>query len=177
MNKGKLSLIELINQMTPEHKKISLSIISDYKNHIELIPGSLQKHHYWKGGYLDHLRESMNLAIVIYHSLNTIKKLNFTLSSALFTLFIHDFDKLLRYKYRDGKLLADNTYNKKYFYKTKLILKKKYSYKLTSEEANAIKYVHGEGDDYHPTKRIMKPLACLIHCCDIISARIWFDKN
>lgn len=177
MKNKKLAINELTNLMTAKHKKVSLKILDDYKNHIELIPGSFKKHHYWKGGYLDHLVESMNLAVILYEALNSKRGLHFTLSSALFTLFIHDFDKLIRYKVKNNKFFADNTYGKKYLTKTKKILKEKYGYKFTTEELNAIKYVHGEGENYHPTKRIMLPLGCLIHCCDIMSARIWFDKG
>ena len=56
-------------------------------------------------------------------------------------------------------------------------LKEKYGYVLSKEEFNAIKYMHGENEDYHPTKKIMLSLTAFVHCCDIISARIWFNKG
>lgn len=49
--------------------------------------------------------------------------------------------------------------------------------KLTEEELLAIKYIHGEGNDYCKTKRVMNKLSAFCHACDVFSARVTFDKN
>jgi len=40
---------------------------------------------------------------------------------------------------------------------------------------NALKYVHGEGNDYNPEVNVQGPLAAFVHCCDTFSARVWPD--
>ena len=51
-----------------------------------------------------------------------------------------------------------------------------YDITLTSEQANALKYVEGENDDYSARRRVMGPLAAFCHLCDLTSARLWFDR-
>ena len=46
---------------------------------------------------------------------------------------------------------------------------------ICEEHKIALKYIHGEGDDYQKDKRVMTPLCAFCHCCDVISARIFFD--
>lgn len=172
----KISLQGLISLMQPEHKRVAEKICEDYKNIIYAIPGSASKHQTWEGGYVSHLEETMNLAVILYHQLHTRRPLDFTLSSALFCLFLHDFDKVQRYRMVDGQLQSMSSYDTDYINKTRDIVKENYKYALTSEEFNALKYAHGEGNDFQPGgERVMLPLATLVHCCDTISARIWHD--
>jgi len=172
----KISLEGLISLMEPEHKRIAEMICEDYKDIIFVIPGSASKHQTWKGGYVSHIEESMNLAVILYHQLRVRRPLDFSLSAALFCLFLHDFDKVQRYRIVDGKLQSKGAYDTDYVNTTRTIIKESYGYTLTPEEFNALKYAHGEGDDFQPGgKRVMLPLATLVHCCDTISARIWHN--
>jgi hypothetical protein len=53
---------------------------------------------------------------------------------------------------------------------------KHYGFKISPEVQNALDYVEGVRDkDYVEGERVNGPLAAFCHCCDIISARIWFD--
>ncbi len=52
-----------------------------------------------------------------------------------------------------------------------------YGFTLSDEEINALKYIHGEGKDYSPTKNIACPLAAHVHHCDNASARIFFNDG
>lgn len=61
-------------------------------------------------------------------------------------------------------------------YHSAKIIAKRLKFPLTKIQLNALTYVEGEKNDYHPSKRIMNPLAAFVHCCDTISARIWFDE-
>jgi len=172
----KIPLDGLISLMEPEHKRIAEKICEDYKDVMFVIPGSSTKHQTWESGYVSHVEETMNLAIILYHQLRSRRPLDFSLSSALFCLFLHDFDKVQRYTMANGQLQSKGEYNKDYVHETKRIVSKTYGYELTDEEFNALKYAHGEGSDYQPGgKRVMLPLATLVHCCDVISARIWYD--
>lgn len=172
----KIPLNELIQLLRPEHRRVAQAICNDYEKPMRIVPGSSSKHQSWEGGYTSHTEEVMNLALIMYHELHTRRPLSFDVSTALFCAFIHDFDKLLRYTVTDTGVDLSTRHTKNDSEKVREILFSKYRYSLTDEEYNAIKYTHGEGDDFQPGgKRVMLPLATLIHCCDVISARIWYD--
>lgn len=173
----KYPLHVLLNKLDNKRALVCEKILRDYEKQIEVFPGSIKKHHYWVGGYISHIEESMNIAIIFYQALSKKRKLHFTLSALLFVLFIHDFDKLLRYKKTANGFTEQKPYGNEYIKQFVTLLSKKYMYKLSLEEENALFYMHGEGKDYHPTKRVMQPLAALAHCCDIISARVWFNEG
>lgn len=173
----KLTLDDLLELMEKEHSKICRKITSAYKGDIYAVPGSTAKHQAWEGGYIDHLIEVMNIGVLLYNALDKKRRLKFSLSSTLFVLFMHDMDKLFRFGIGTNMPKFARGVGKDYPEILKEFMKKDYRYILTVEEFNAIKYVHGEGEDYHPTEKVMLPLATLVHCCDIISARIWFDEG
>lgn len=163
--------------MTLEQRRVCKQVCSDYRDTMFDIPGSSTKHHVWRGGYVSHLEEAMNIAIVLYEALNARRRLHFSVGDMLFALFLHDFDKLIRYKKTKDGFAATGSYSEDYPEKTAELLQERYSYKMSTEEFNAIKYAHGEGKDYHPTDRVILPMGTLVHCADIISARIWHDKG
>lgn len=171
----KLPLEDLLAKIEPTKAAVCRQILNNYQDVIYDLPGSMTKHQAWPGGYIAHIEEVMNLAIVLHEALDKQRRLPFSLSDALFVLFLHDFDKLLRYKRKNGKFVAVKSHDNDYADQVKKLLKRDYNYTLSADEHNALKYAHGEGADYHPTKRIMRPLATLVHCCDVISARIWHD--
>ncbi len=134
-------------------------------------PGSKTKHQAWKGGYIDHLEETMNIAEGLYETLSKTKRpLSFTLTDAILVIFFHDLEKPFKYVVPAVGFIDD-------LEKHAFILKKMDEYQVifTDEQYNALQYIHGEGIDYHPTERIQGPLGAFVHCCDVISARIWFD--
>ena len=134
--------------------------------------GSSNNHQNWEGGYFDHILEVFKYADNLYKILSQDRSLNFSLSDALLVLFLHDIEKPIKYsnlsvKYlKDSKLSEDNV--KQYFID-------RFGFKLTDEHRIALKYIHGEGEDYRKDKRVMNQLCAFCHCCDIISARIFFD--
>lgn len=166
---SKISLNELILKLTPNQQRVAQKIIQTFEKDFWKIPGSRAKHQAWEGGYVSHLEEAMNIASILLRALKDVRPLPFTESDALFMLFLHDCDKLFRYS-SSTPLPHDDAQD--LFLET---LKETWGYQLTPEEKNALMYVHGEGSDYNEVQRVMLPLAAFIHCCDIISARIWFD--
>jgi len=137
-------------------------------------PGSASKHQAWPGGYQDHLVETMRLAEGMYQQLNDRRSLPFSLRSAQLVLFLHDLEK--PFKYGDKEIFPDHPgLAKSDPEKFKELVMRTYEIKLDQEQSNALKYIHGEGDDYQE-QRVMGPLATLCHCCDIISARLWPDQ-
>ncbi len=167
------SLVKLLQE---NQKCVIEKVLIDYKEQFETIPGSITKHQAWVGGYKNHVEEVMNIACLLYRNMNKARQLPFSLSDALFTLFCHDLDKLIAYQ-KKGEVYVRVLDHHSAAEAALTLIEQTYSYTLSFDEKNALHYVHGEGKDYHPTERIMGPLATFIHCCDVISARIWFDEG
>ncbi len=173
----KLSLRQLFLLIEPRRRAVCMNVVKEFEVSFESFPGSITKHQWWKGGYRDHIEEVMNIAYAIYRVLAKRRKLPFSLADALFVLFLHDFDKLQRYGLKSKRTRPRASYTNQYYFTLKRYLLARFRYRFRRQEENALKYTHGEGGDYHPTKRIMLPLATFVHCCDIISARLWYDKG
>ncbi len=166
-----LELIEEPNRTACEH------ILNDNLELFKTAKGSSNNHHTWLGGYYDHIQEVMNIAIILYTTLNSLRPLPFSLSDVLLVLYLHDIEKPWRYDLGDdGKL--DNkpdldTPEKQHIFREKKL--KEYGILLTEEQKNGLRYVEGEGKDYSGKHRAMEPLAALAHICDVTSARVYFD--
>lgn len=167
---GMFSLKLRIGQIDLLNKAKCLKLLDDNKARFEEAPGSLSKHQAWKGGYIDHLVETMNIASGIYQFSTIGRGLPFTLSDVVLVLFLHDLEK--PFKYVEPKTHFDSDHDKKIFINS---LIDKYEILLNEDQKNALKYIHGEGSDFSPTERIQSPLAAFCHICDVFSARIWFD--
>jgi len=172
------SLAEAINLIKSPSRSRCRRILEENRVVFEMARGSDAKHQAWKRGYLDHITETMNLAILFYGSLSsTGRPLNFTLSDSLLVLFLHDLEK--PFKQLKGKELglydSSGKKNRSAIDKFKGKLFKSYGLILTGKQRNAIRYVEGENEDYHPTKRVMNELAAFCHLCDIWSARGWYE--
>ena len=164
--------------MTPEVNNIisNLLIIEDSNKFrsIELLnffidnypdaPGSSGNHQAYEGGYYNHVNDILTYATILYKDLSKKGKLDFTISDALLVLFLHDIEKPI--KYCDGTNESDTEIRDR--------LIKEFGFNLTTEHLLALKYIHGEGGDYRKDKRVMSPLCAFCHCCDVISARIFF---
>ncbi len=152
-------------------------ILEDNKELFKIAPGSGNNHHAWPGGYWDHVTEVMNLAVIWYDPANERRPLPFSLSSALFILFLHDIEKPWRYQMQpDGSLVKDpriQTKDQRKAFRDKKLAD--YMITLAPDEANAMQYVEGELADYTADARAMGPLAAFCHACDNTSARLWHD--
>lgn len=179
MNKPKYySLAEALELIEEPNRNICELVLEQDKEIFRTARGSKTKHQVWEGGYIDHVTDTMNLAILFYESLSsTGRQLNFSLSDSLLVMFLHDLEK--PYKQVRGRELGlvdsagkkDDSAIKNF----REELFKKYGLQLTSQHLNAIRYAEGENNDYHPTKRIMNELGAFCHMCDIWSARGWYD--
>jgi hypothetical protein len=137
-------------------------------------PGSSHNHQAWEGGYLEHIVETMNIACVLYSTMNKLRPLPFSLASALLVLFLHDLEKPWKYKKDDKGFSRTVTKNERRLFREELM--SDYGIILTEEETNGMRYVEGELEDYSSKHRVMGPLAGFCHLCDVTSARIWFDQ-
>jgi hypothetical protein len=125
--------------------------------------GSSHNHQAWKGGYLDHVTETMNIACWLYET--SPRPLPFKLEETLVVLFLHDIEKPFK-----GQHVWPTKEDRRQFRETFI---QQNQIGLTEEQKNALRYVEGEYDDYSNTERKMGPLAAFCHCCDIASARLW----
>lgn len=166
-----VALKKLVGQIIEPNRQKCLTFIDEYIDKFIAAPGSKTKHQAWSGGYTDHIVECMLIAEKQYEWMNKRRSLPFTLSDVFLVLFLHDIEKL--FKYTDERYVLETDEEKWLFLEETCTA---YTIALTPEHWNALAYIHGEGSDYHRTKRVMEPLAAFVHCCDIISARIWFDQ-
>jgi len=167
------SLEELLDMVDGPNRSLCKKIYVDNQTMFEKAMGSSVKHQAWVGGYLGHLRDCMNIAVRLYENLGECRQLPFSLSDSLLVLYLHDLEKAWKYGGGDKEkeeIRSITDYQE--FVRSKLEV---YGFQLTAEHWNGLKYVHGEGGDYDPKVRIQNPLAAFVHCCDTISARIWFD--
>ncbi len=167
------NLDELINMVGEPNKNSCNKIYIENKEIFEKAKGSKTKHQAWEGGYLDHITEVMNIGIKLYNELNKFRELPFSLSDSLLVLYLHDLEKPWKYSNNPTKKQELEKFeNKEEFIESKI---KEYGFKLTKEQWNGIKYIHGEGEKHNPDKRVQSPLAAFVNSCDNLSARIWYD--
>lgn len=167
----KLHLLRLIDLIESKNRIGCIHLLLENEDRITESKGSECKHQAWRGGYLDHLIETMEFAKDLYTQMNTKRRLIFTLSDAILVLFLHDLEKPFKYHNPIFSSLTDEQ-------KFNFILDKasEHNIKLGTRHLNALKYIHGEGYDYNPKIRIQKPLAAFVHICDVASARIWYNE-
>ena len=151
-------------------------ILTDNRKLFQTVQGSTNNHQNWPGGYFDHVQEIMNIAVILYERLNSIRPLSFSLSDLLLVVYLHDIGKPWKYELReDGQLhhkaIMQNKENHQRFRMAKLA---EYGVVFTLEQENGMKYTEGELNDYTNRRRVMGPLACVAHMCDVCSARLWF---
>jgi len=155
--------------------------------------GSSNNHQVWEGGYLNHIEETMNIAIVLFEAFDNFRQFPFCLSDALVVLFLHDLEKPFKqdpdvetligsYNQFMEKELADRTgqfFNPKAARRSfRDALIARYDIKLTDAQKNALQYIEGVPDsEYTSSERTMGELAAFCHCCDVLSARVWHDKG
>ncbi len=177
--KSEYRKLESLLDMIEEPNQTTCRKLLDENQEIFLIArGSSHNHQAWEGGYLDHITEIMNIAVLLYPALNSARPLPFSLSDSLLVLFLHDLEKPWRFRKKsNGEWesvpgLADKEKQVWPFVQQKI---KEYGFVLTEDHWNGIQYVEGEKSDYSQKKRAQTPLAAFAHMCDVWSARGWFN--
>ena len=169
-------LPELIEMIEEPNSSLCNILLQDNYELFSKARGSGYNHQAWEGGYLDHLTEIMNIAVVLYEPLNNKRTLPFSLSDTLLVLYLHDLEKPWRHLVNHkgeavvNPELKDKRTQVKHFVKTKI---EEYGLNLTAEHWNGIWYAEGEHNDYSSKKRTQLPLAAFVHMCDTWSARGW----
>lgn len=151
-------------------KRISgvLKFHKKYEDLIKESKGSSYNHQNWKGGYKEHLNQCFKIALFLFEMNYKFKELPFKIESVFIVLYFHDMEKI--WKYTIGSEIDKQEWFNK-------ILFENFEISFSEEEINALKYIHGEGEDYLKNKRVMNPLAAFCHMVDIASSRIFFDSR
>lgn len=171
-----LRLPALLDQVDEPFRSVCIDLLVDNLLRMTTTRGSTHNHQAWPGGYLDHVREVMNIAVVLHDSFGTCRELPFTLSDALLVLFLHDLEKPWAFREVDGSWQRGPTFQGKA--DSQVFRMEKFAeYGVVLPEAleRAVFLTEGEVGHYSSTERGMSPLAAFCHMCDVASARIWFD--
>lgn len=176
-NQKYLSIEELIEMIDEPNRSKSFRLLNENKNIFKSALGGTHNHHAWRGGYLNHLIEVMNTALILYQTLNDVRPLPFSLSDSLYVLYLHDLEKPWRFELNDeGEFVSKSefgTWRDQHSFRVKKLLE--FNIELNENIEQAIKYIEGEHGEYTEKRRIMSPLAAFCHTCDTLSARVWFD--
>ncbi|MBI2640193.1 MAG: hypothetical protein HYW90_04900 [Candidatus Sungbacteria bacterium] len=170
--------IEQMLEMIDEPNRTACSrILEDNRKLFQTVQGSTNNHQNWPGGYFDHVQEIMNIAVVLYERLSSIRLLPFSLSDLLLVVYLHDVEKPWKYELRDDGQLHHKAamQNKEDHQRFRMAKLTEYGVVFTPKQENGMKYAEGELNDYSNRRRVMGPLACVAHMCDVASARLWFD--
>ena len=172
-----LAIEDLVGLIDEPDRSACLTLLGDNRRLFETVQGSTNNHQAWPGGYIDHVTEIMNIAVIDYRAWADIRPWPFSLSDALLVVYLHDIEKPGKYELGpDGQLHHLPAFATKEdaheFRRRKLA---EYGIALTPEQQNGLRYVEGELDEYSSRRRVMGPLAAFCHRCDVGSARIWHD--
>jgi hypothetical protein len=168
----------LIDRIHWTYKPGVRKLLEENRKLFEETPGSSHNHQAWPGGYIDHVTETLNIAIYLYFCLDQVRPMTFDLSDALLVLFLHDLEKPWRDQWATTAIPFDAKVRRELWRKGRIAeaFGKLYSQCFPPSIHNALDYVEGEKDDYSPRFRAMNELAAFCHMCDIASARLWHDR-
>lgn len=154
-------------------------------------PASVNKHHSFKGGYYRHVEEVIRGGIALFNVYTKTGCSMPLLDDIILVAFVHDLDKLIRYKRNDGTYVVINPDVSLRCGKTKWVEPEfmydpdflsfessgyiamrccEFNIQLTKEHLHAITFHHGGWSDMAHRVKSITPLACIIHSSDLMSA-------
>lgn len=192
MNKYLEDSIEILKKHCPNRIEDIFLIIKKYEGKMDFCPSSIQYHHTENLGYSLHVYEVLKIMDDMANSLfDIIDKIN--IEEAFFVGFIHDLDKLTRYKQekatysvpKENGISTDLdlyqgwrwTYaNNKSTGDVPKVLQMlaKMNIELNDSELHILAYHHGGWSNI--SNQPMSSTACFLHCADLMSAKI-LDEN
>jgi len=171
------SMIPMLCMLPMPNRSACVRLFDENLERFRTARGSTHNHQTWEGGYLDHVQDAMNYAILFYQAEEaTGRPMPFTLEDALLALFLHDLEKPWRFEkvgdeWCNTGLMATKA-DRAAFRWAKIA---EYGIVLSPEVENAIRYAEGEGDDYRADRRVANELAGFVHMMDTHSARVRHD--
>jgi 23S rRNA maturation-related 3'-5' exoribonuclease YhaM len=94
-----ISQMLMMIQGEADREKLAAMHLS-LQSRIEYWPASRRRHHAWVGGYADHVKEVVMLGIGLYKMIVPVTPtaIDFTQDDVIIVCYVHDLDKLYRYK-------------------------------------------------------------------------------
>lgn len=169
-----LNFEQLLRRVEEPYRSALRRILAEHGELFRSARGSSHNHQAWPGGYADHVRETMNIAVVLYEALAPLRPVPFSLSDALVVMFVHDLEKPWAYEEAGGTWRRREGL-KEHAHDFRLARLADAGLTLTEELERAVAFVEGEGGKYSNSARGMSPLAAFCHMCDVVSARLWYD--
>src|SRR5262245_21708931 len=93
-----LSFEELLQRVDQPYQTAFQRLLTSHHEVFRSARGSSHNHQAWAGGYAEHIREVMNIAVVLHEALGRLRPRPFSLSGALGVLFVHDLEKPWAYE-------------------------------------------------------------------------------
>ena len=174
-----------------DRREAIISLYQQVEKWMNEYPAAVRHHHWWPGGYREHIEQVMNNALAIHEHLKQQEadyelegKVDYTLDSLIICAFLHDFDKIGRYSKTDFTKDSWKKNRMPFEYKketyaveesaTVVARAAKHGLHLTDYEIHALSLAHGGWSDimqrnYQPQ---MHPLAVVLHCADLLSGHI-----
>lgn len=154
----------------PNKSKI-LDLYTEHASKFVKSPGSLSTHQVWEGGYIDHVVDMFDIAEILWNAkMNHQIDLPFDFGDLVLVVALHDIEKPFKY-------CNDEFFTTKTMKEILSFLMSDYKFELTPMHLNALKYAHGENEDYKRGERVMNELAAYLHACDVISARAHYNHR
>jgi hypothetical protein len=166
----------LLERVDEPYRSAFQRLLEEYRDLLRSARGSTHNHQAWRGGYLDHIREILNLAVVLFGTMSRLRPLPFSLSDALVVLFVHDLEKPWAYELQEGGWRRKAEFaSKESAHAFRLEKLREVGCVLPEALESAVRFTEGEVGHYSSGARGMGPLAAFCHMCDVASARVWHD--
>ena len=152
---GRIS--SFLHKMTTPQELACRGFLNDHREVLKDAPGSTTNHQAWPGGYLGHIEEVMKLAVNLFpiFESHATETLPFTLSDALFVLFLHDIEKPWRLTGEPGSYYSRYHKADQWEHQRRLLRDNGFWELLEPMHIQALQYVEGEKGDYTQGKRTM----------------------
>jgi hypothetical protein len=155
------------------------------KDRIYSQPAAVDKHHWWPAGWSDHTAQVMDISNKLWKDI--LEKTPFiSQDDVLLVAFVHDLDKLWRYRPTTNKKLLDKGRTFEYnddlvpYTDTSKTVAECYKRGIHLEDRHleAIDHHHGGwsfdiSSVYAPYGRNMTSLSTILHCADMMSSKIY----
>ena len=164
-------LLELIDE---PNRAACKRLLSENHKLFEETPGSSHNHQAWKGGYIDHITDGMNILRVLYEALAARgRPFPFSLSDVMLVFYLHDLEKPWAYEAGEGDKLVRRAgmETKEGAQAFRLAKAREHGIVLTPDHEKGIRYAEGIVGGYSPYDRVTIPLGAFCHMGDHWSAR------
>lgn len=167
-------LVDYVDRIDEPNRSAMRRLLHAEGERIALSPGSTHNHQTWPGGYVDHLIGMLEFARGTFVNLKSEPPFNF--GDLVLVILLHDIEK--PWKYVDVPEGTKRTFADRQemtAFTEELI--QRFGFVLSDTHRNALKYAHGEGEDYLTYKRVMNELGALLHISDVYSARVEYNRR